>query len=136
MFEAGIPEQFKQDVLNGVHQPSDSYKIALFVQSKATDKDSSLTAYNSKGELSSEGGYEQGGRTLLGFTVGATDLGGAYMDFDDPTWPEATITADAAVIYNASKLNKVLLILGFKKTISTNGPFTVKLSAKGAIVLA
>jgi hypothetical protein len=137
-FKAGIPDQFKQDILNGVHQPSDTYKIALFVQLKATDKNSSSVTYNSTGEIDATpgNGYEQGGRTLTGFTVGATDLGGAYMDFADPVWPEITVTADAAVIYNASKLNKILLILGFPRTVSTNGPFTVKLPPKGAIVLA
>lgn len=135
MFEAGIPKQFLQDVLNGVHQPSDIYKIALFVQSKATDKNSASTAYNSKGELASGNGYEQGGRTLSGFTVGATDSGAAYLDFEYPIWPAASVIADSAVIYNASKLNKILLILSFPRTTSTNGPFSVQLPAKGAIVL-
>lgn len=136
-FEACIPKQFKQDILNGVHQPSDTYKIALFLQSKAVDKNSSSTAYNAKGEVPSVdgSGYEQGGRALSGFTVGATESGGGYVDFSDPVWPAATITADCAVIYNASKLNKVLLILDFPRTVSTNGPFSVQLPAKGAIVL-
>jgi hypothetical protein len=29
-FAAAITDQFKQDILNGVHQPGDTYKIALY----------------------------------------------------------------------------------------------------------
>jgi hypothetical protein len=125
-FEACIPSQFKQDILNGVHKPSDVYRVALFLQSKATDKNSSSTVYTSIGELAHGYGYTQGGIILSGFKTRAAGKR-ACLDFHEALWPEATITADAAVIYNHSRRDKVLVILGFPRTESENGPFSLQL---------
>ena len=84
-FSAAITDQFKQDILNGVHQPGDTYKIALYTQAAATTLNKSLTAYTTTGELATAGGYTRDSKTLSGFTVG---LSGdtAYIDFADPSW--------------------------------------------------
>jgi hypothetical protein len=131
-FAAAITDQFKQDILNGVHQPGDTYKIALAVQSTATDWNKSLTTYASTHELATAGGYTQGGIALTGFTVGlSTDT--AYIDWStDPSWASASFTADCAMIYNSSRSNKVLCILSFGSTTATSGTFTVQLPAPGA----
>ena len=64
-------------------------------------------------------------KVLTGFTVG---LSGdtAYMDFDDPDWLNASFTADAALIYNASRGNAAIAVLAFDPSTATNGPFTFK----------
>ena len=131
-FQACLTDQFFQDILNGVHQPGDSYKIALYKQADAADKNASLVSYNTTGELPTAGNYKQGGLALAGFTVGKLADGGAYLDWSaDPVWKNASFSADAAVIYNASRSNKALAVLGFGTTTATNGPFTIELPAPG-----
>lgn len=129
-FQACITDQAKQDWLNGVHQPGDTYKIALYTQAGATNANKSLTAYSTTGEVSGTG-YSAGGMALSGFTVGlSTDT--AYATFTNPSWTSATITADAAVIYNSSRSNKAIAVLSFGSTTSTAGTFTVQFPAAGA----
>ena len=129
---AAITDQFKQDILNGVHQPGDTYKIALYVKANNTTAGAATTTYTTTGELATAGGYTQGGISLTGFTVG---LSGdtAYIDWStDPSWTSASFTADGAMIYNSSRSNKVLCVLSFGSTTATSGTFTVQLPAPGA----
>jgi hypothetical protein len=131
MFAEGLVDQFKQDILKGVHQPGDSYKIALYTKAEATDKNALLAAYNTTGELPNAGGYRRGGLLLTGFVVGISGRT-AYMDWADPVWPNATFSADAAVIYNASRENKALAVVDFgDMVVAANGPFTVEFPAPG-----
>lgn len=122
----------KQDLLNGVHAPGDVYKIALYNSAAAT-LDKTTAAYTTTGEISGPG-YTAGGATLAGRTVGAAgDIG--YLSFDDPSWANASFTADAALIYNASKSNKALGVLSFTAATSTNGTWTLDLPAAGAAAI-
>jgi hypothetical protein len=41
MFQACLTDQYLQDIHDAVHQPGDTYKIALYLQSGATDKNKS-----------------------------------------------------------------------------------------------
>lgn len=130
-FSACITDQFKQDILNGVHQPGDTYKIALYTQSSATTLNKTLTAYTTTGELATGNGYTRDSKTLSSFTVG---LSGdtAYIDFADPSWTSASFTADAALIYNSSRTNAAIAVLSFGSTTATSGTFTVQFPAPGA----
>jgi hypothetical protein len=128
-FAAAITDQFKQDLLN--FMAGDDIKIALYTQASATDKNKLATTYNTTGEVASGGGYTQGGISLTGFTVG---LSGdtAYIDWSvDPTWPNASFTADAAVIYNATRSNRILAVFTITPTTATNGTFLVTLPPPG-----
>ncbi|SRR6266481_3332749 len=131
-FGAAITDQFKQDILSGLHQTGDTYKIALGTQAAATTWNKSLVTYTTSGELATAGGYTQGGITIATYTVGlSTDT--AYVDFTvDPSWASASFTADCAVIYNSTRSNKVLCVLSFGSTTATSGTFTVQLPAAGA----
>jgi hypothetical protein len=130
-FAAAITDQFKQDILNGVHQPGDTYKIALYTQAAATTLNKSLTVYTATGELATAGGYTRDTKVLASFTVGlSTDT--AYIDFADASWTGASFTADAALIYNSSRSNAAIAVLAFGSTTATSGTFTVQFPAAGA----
>jgi len=134
-FLACVTDQFKQDVLSGLHQTGDTYKIALYTQAAATDKNKSIVAYNTTGELATANGYTQGGQTITVYTVG---LSGdtAYVTFTvNPSWTAtgAGFTADSAIIYNSTRSNHVLCVVSFgTTTASGGGTFTVQLPAAGA----
>lgn len=136
-FAAAVTNQFKQDILNGVHQPGDVYKIVLVLQANATACNASLTNYsggsvNVNGELATAGGYTQGGISLSGFTVGLS-TNTAYLTWStNPSWSSASFTADGAVVYNSSRSNKAVCVLSFGSTTATNGTFTVNFPAAGA----
>lgn len=126
---AAICNTYKQEILAGVHLSSDTYKIALYTSAATLSK--ATTAYSATNEASGTG-YTAGGATLAGFANGL-DTDTAYLDFTDPTWPTATITARGALIYNASKSNKAVCVLDFGADItSTNGTFTVTLPVPAA----
>lgn len=121
---------YKAEVLQGVHLPTDVYKIALFT-SLAT-LGANTTTYSTTNEVSGTG-YTAGGATLSGFSV-SIDGTTAILDFTtDPSWVNATITANGAMIYNSTKSNKAVAIFAFggDKT-STNGTFTVSLPTADA----
>lgn len=127
---AAVTNSYKQDVLNGVHQPGDAYKIALYVAAAALSK--STTAYSAANEASGQG-YTAGGQALVGFTVGI-DVDTAYLDWTtDPVWNAATLTARGALIYNSTRSNKAVAVLDFGADItSTAAPFTITLPAPTA----
>lgn len=120
----------KADFLGGVHDlDTDTIKMALYTSDATLD--ASTTAYSSTNEVVGTG-YTAGGLTLTGASI-SVDGTTAIVDFSDPTWSSATITARGALIYNASKSNKAIAVFDFggDKT-STNGNFTVILPTPAA----
>lgn len=120
-----IPTSFKAEILQGIHDSADTYKMALYT-SVAT-LGTSTTAYSATNEVVGTG-YTIGGTTLSGFNV-TTSGTTAILDFTtDPSWENATITARGALIYNSSKSNKAVYVLDFGSDItSTNGTFAITL---------
>lgn len=122
-----VCNSYKQDVLNGVHQPGDTYKIALY---NPGSLDKTTTAYTTTGEITGAG-YTAGGATLSGFTVSSSG-DTAYIDWTtNPSWSNATITASSALIYNASRSNKAVAVFIFGTLTSTGGTFTLVLPSPG-----
>ncbi len=133
---------FKVQILEGVHNfgsgvirasaAADTFKLALYTSSATLD--ASTTAYTTSNEVSSSGtNYAAGGLTLT-ISQAPTSTGTtAFLDFDDLTFPSATLTANGALIYNATQSNKAVAVLAFggDKT-STAGNFTIQFPAAAA----
>lgn len=128
-----IPTSFKAEILQGIHDGADTYKMALYTSDATLG--ASTTAYTTTNEVVGIG-YTAGGVTLSGFNV-TTSGTTAILDFTtDPFWENATITARGALVYNASKSNKAVAIYDFGSDIaSTNGDFTVSINALGLLGL-
>lgn len=126
---AAVCTSYKQEVMQGVHEAADTYKIALYTS--AATLGASTTAYSATNEVSGTG-YTAGGATLSGFSV-TVDGTTAVLDFTDPTWANSTITARGALIYNSTQSNKAVAVLDFGADISsTNDTFTITFPAAAA----
>lgn len=120
----GLVNSFKTQLLTGTHDlSSDVIKIALY--SSTADLGPATAAYTATGEVTGTG-YSAGGKTLTGASISISN-GVAYVDFDDAEWTASTITARAALIYNASKSNKAIMVLNFGSDRSSSAStFRVK----------
>lgn len=126
---SAICNSYKQELLEGVHASTDTYKIALYTD--AATLSASTTAYSATNEASGTG-YTAGGEELAGFTTGLSSST-AYLTFTDPAWSNATITARGCLIYNSSKSNKAVAVFDFGQNVSSvNGTFTVDFPGTGA----
>jgi len=130
---------FKVEILDGIHNfgtgviragtGADTFKIALYTSSATLS--AATTAYTTTDEVSSSGtNYTAGGQTLVISQVPTSTSTTAWLDFDDITWASATLTANGALIYNATQGNKAVAVLAFgaDKT-STAGNFTIQFPA-------
>jgi hypothetical protein len=129
---------FKQELLDGDHDiSSDTIKLALYESSATLDANTS--AYSASDEVGGSGTYSAGGGTLAGANVSLTKTNAtastAFVDFDDLSFTSATISAQAALIYNTSSANVnasiAVLDFGGVKT-STNGTFTIQFPTNDA----
>lgn len=130
---------FKVEILDGVHNfgtgvvrastAADVFKLALYTSSATLS--AATTAYTTTDEVSSSGtNYTAGGLTLTISQVPTSTGTTAWLDFDDLTFPSATLTANGALIYNATQGNKAVAVLAFggDKTASA-GNFTIQFPA-------
>jgi hypothetical protein len=124
-----VCNSFKQEILEGVHESTDTYKIALYTDSATLG--ASTTAYSATNEVSGTG-YSAGGLTLSGLSTGLSGST-AYLTFTDPVWSNSTITARGCLIYNSSQSNKAVAVFDFGQNVSSvNGNFTVDFPGTGA----
>lgn len=127
---SAVCTSFKLELVNAIHDlDTDVLKIALYTS--AATLGASTTAYSTTNEVSGTG-YTAGGQTLAGaaITTSGTTI---IVDFTDPSWPAATITARGCLIYNSTKANRAVAVYDFgaDKT-STSGTFTAVLPAADA----
>ena len=133
---------FKVEILDGIHNfgtgvirasaAAEVFKLALYTSSATLG--ATTTAYSAADEVSSSGtNYPTGGLTLTISQAPTFTSTTAWLDFDDLTFPSATLTANGALIYNATQGNKAVAVLAFggDKT-STAGNFTIQFPAAAA----
>ena len=98
-------------------------KVALFDNTATLN--ASTTAYATTNEASGTN-YTAGGEAMTGMAV-TLDGSTAIFDADNVSWANATISAQAAVIYNNSFSNAAIAVLDFGSVkTSTNGTFEIQ----------
>jgi hypothetical protein len=123
-----ICSSFKQELFQGIHNfnavGGDTFYLALYTSSATLD--ASTTVYTTSGEVSSTGtNYPAGGGALtsLGVALSGTT---AYLDFNDITFPNVTLTARGCLIYNSTEADKSVAVFDFgSDKTATDGDFTV-----------
>lgn len=127
---------FKQELLGGVHDlDTNSLKVALIKDSPSGTYGAATANYSDVTGNSDEASgtnYSAGGQVLdsASITLSGTT---AFVDFADEVFSNLTISADGAIIYNASQGNKAIAVFNFGSTVtSTAGDFTVVFPAADA----
>ncbi len=120
---------FKEELLGGVHDlDTDSLKIALIKASPTGTYGAATTNYSDVTGNSDEAtgtNYTAGGQVLDSATISLSGST-AFVDFADEVFTNLTISADGAIIYNASQSNKAIAVFDFGGTVTaTSGDFTV-----------
>ena len=127
-----IATVFKQDLMSpGGNLAAQSLKCALYTN--AATLNATTPAYTATNEVSDSGtNYTIGGNTLTNVAI-SVDGTTAIFDADNVTFPNATISAQAALLYNANNANSAIAILDFGgvKT-STNGTFELQFPTANA----
>jgi hypothetical protein len=121
-----ITVSFKQDLMSpGGNLESQTLKCALYDNTATLNENT--TAYITANEISNSGtNYTTGGATLTNVAI-TVDGTTAIFDCDNVSFANATISAQAALIYNANNSNSSIAVLDFGgvKT-STNGTFELQ----------
>lgn len=128
-----VCNSFKVELLEGEHDfrssGGDAFKLALYTASASLD--ATTTAYITGNEVGASGTYAAGGGALT--NSGASGSGAtAFIDFADLSFTSATISAQAAVIYNSNtsattNTNAAVMVLDFGAVkTSTSGTFTIQ----------
>ena len=120
---------FKQELLGGVHDlDTDTLKVALIKASPTGTYGAATTNYSDITGNSDEAvgtNYTAGGQALDSPVI-SLSAGTAFVDFADEVFSNLTISADGAIIYNASQGNKAIAVFDFGATVtSTSGDFTI-----------
>jgi hypothetical protein len=121
---------FKQDLMSpGGNLAAQTLKCALYTN--AATLDATTSVYITGNEVSG-GNYTTGGNTLTNVAI-SVDGTTAIFDADNVTFPNATISAQAALLYNNSSANAAIAVLDFGgvKT-STNGTFELQFPTANA----
>tara|TARA_R110000851_G_scaffold111301_1_gene234481 strand:- start:359 stop:739 length:381 start_codon:yes stop_codon:yes gene_type:complete len=115
----------------GGNLAAQSLKCALYTNAATLNATTSI--YVTNGEVSSSNtNYTTGGNTLTNVAI-SVDGTTAIFDADNVSFPNATISAQAALLYNANNANSAIAVLDFGgvKT-STNGTFELQFPTANA----
>ena len=134
-----VCDSFKKELLEGEHDfrssGGDQFKLALYGSSASLSN--TTTAYTTSQEVSASGTYSAGGGNLTSTGAAATN-NTSFIDFSDISFTSATISAQAAVIYNSNttattNTNAAGMVLDFGAVkTSTSGTFTVQFPTNNA----
>jgi len=127
-----IATVFKQDLMSpGGNLAALTLKCALYTN--AATLNATTAAYATTNEISASGtNYTTGGNALTNVAI-SVDGTTAIFDADNVTFANATISAQAALLYNANNANSAIAVLDFGgvKT-STNGTFELQFPTANA----
>ena len=134
-----VCDSFKKELLDGEHDfrssGGDQFKLALYGSSASLSN--TTTAYTTSQEVSASGTYSAGGGNLTSTGAAATN-NTSFIDFSDISFTSASISAQAAVIYNSNtsattNTNAAVMVLDFGAVkTSTSGTFTVQFPTNNA----
>ena len=134
-----VCDSFKKELLEGEHDfrssGGDQVKLALYGSSASLSN--TTTAYTTSQEVSASGTYSAGGGNLTSTGAAATN-NTSFIDFSDISFTSASISAQAAVIYNSNtsattNTNAAVMVLDFGAVkTSTSGTFTVQFPTNNA----
>ena len=134
-----VCDSFKKELLEGEHDfrssGGDQFKLALYGSSASLSN--TTTAYTTSQEVSASGTYAAGGGNLTSTGAGKTN-NTSFIDFSDISFTSASISAQAAVIYNSNNsattnTNAAVMVLDFGAVkTSTSGTFTVQFPTNDA----
>ena len=134
-----VCDSFKKELLEGEHDfrssGGDQFKLALYGSSASLSN--TTTAYTTSQEVSASGTYSAGGGNLTSTGAAATN-NTSFIDFSDISFTSATISAQAAVIYNSNtsattNTNAAVMVLDFGAVkTSTSGTFTIQFPTNNA----
>jgi hypothetical protein len=134
MIVTSVCNHAKLDMADGVHQPGDTYRLALYTEQ--ADLDETTTKYRPKNEASGTG-YPKGGFVLSG-RRSLLDDGVACVTFNDVSEERCTFEAFGALIYNETRHNAALATLVFDTVKRpSNGKFELEfplLTANSAVI--
>ena len=128
-----VCNSFKKEILEGIHDfesGGDQFKLALYEDT--ANLSAATTAYpgDSTGDqVADTGQYAQGGGVLQSQQT-SLDTGVAIVNFANLSFTGVTLTAEGALIYNATESNKAVAVLDFggNKT-ATACTFTIQFPA-------
>ena len=134
-----VCDSFKKELLEGEHDfrssGGDQFKLALYGSSASLSN--TTTAYTTSQEVSASGTYAAGGGNLTSTGAAATN-NTSFIDFSGISFTSASISAQAAVIYNSNttattNTNAAVMVLDFGAVkTSTSGTFTVQFPTNNA----
>lgn len=128
MIREGLTASYLREILQGIHADDDVYMIALYTSE--ADLSPETTTYTPREEVTAMG-YIAGGTVLGGLRI-VTEGASALMGWDDPIWNRTSIRARGALIYNATKAKRAVIVIDFGDDIlSLDAPFTVAFPTMG-----
>jgi len=119
-----LANTFKEDLMDTTaNLEANTLKVALYDNTATLS--SATTAYATANEVTGTN-YTAGGEAMTGMAV-TLDGSTAIFDADNVSWANATISAQAAVIYNTNFSNAAIAVLDFGSVkTSTNGTFEIQ----------
>lgn len=121
MIQHGICCRAKAEIMAGLHPLSDRFMLALYAPGAELSR--MTEAYMTAGEARGRG-YRQGGVPVSGLRTWADEMGNAYMTFDNVIIPNCSITAQGALLYNATKGGRAIAVIDLgNQFTSTAGKF-------------
>jgi hypothetical protein len=129
--QQGLTLSFRQDILQaGQNLLTDTLNIALYTG--FSDIGANTTEYTTTNQVVGAG-YTAGGVQLTGATILTSPDGVVYVNFNSPSWTNATFTARGALIYNVTRSNKSIAVLDFGSDKTCNNQtFTVPMPVNTA----